>query len=275
MSSLRRGSFPIFDDIDFLRLRAFVQVHEAEIRDAVGQEKLDELHGAIIDGEAAFNSWQGSELRIASKIIRFTYTMLNWKQLFVSTRQAVTTADVKAEEFLTKGLDRWIEEGRITPREADALKAELKSGEVHEAMRHLGAHLALSTALRFPFGSIARATWTLWFWVKDLYRYARTGSRACLQFIRVHNPVVVVIAVIPGFGAFAYLASKPLRRVVLIRLMLDQTGRKVPFKLYSRMGFERLIAPRRQSLALSGPDDEGHHHEPRDVRPRRSVRGRP
>ena len=100
--------------------------------------------------------------------------------------------------------------------------------------------------LRFPFGSILRPLWTLSIWARELYRYARTGSKACLWFIRVHTPAVVALSVIPGFGGFAYLASRPLRRVVLIRLMLDQMGRKVPFKLYSRLGLQRLIAPRKR-----------------------------
>ena len=94
-----------------------------------------------------------------------------------------------------------------------------------------------------------RPLYTLAIWVKELYRFVRTGSKACVRFIRVHNPAVVVISVIPGFGGLAYLASKPLRRAVLIRLLIDQTGRKVPFKLYSRLGFQRLIAPRKKTGA--------------------------
>lgn len=244
-SMLRRGSFPVFDDIDFLRLRAFIQVHDADLRSTLGEVKFNELQSAVTEGEAAFNSWQGSELRIASKIIRFTYSILNWKQMFRRSKNAISTADVKAEEFLSAGLDRWIEEGRITVEEAELLKTDLRSHEVHEVMRHLGAHVAISAAFRFPFGSILRPMWTLGFWARELYRYFRTGSKACLRFIKIHNPAVVVLSVIPGVGAFAYLASKPLRRMVLIRLMLDTTGRKVPFKLYSRTGVQRLIAPRR------------------------------
>lgn len=249
MSSLRRGSFPVFDDIDFLRLRTFVSVHQDDITARLGATKWDEINTAIVRGEKAFNSWQGSELRLASRLIRFTYALLNWKQMFVRTRAAITDADTKGELFLTRGLDRWIEEGRITVAEADVLKTELKSREVHDALKGLGAHVGITAVLRFPFGSIFRPVWTLSIWAKELYRYARTGSKACLLFIKVHNPVVVVLSVIPGFGGFAYLASRPLRRAVLIRLMLDQTGRKVPFKLYSRLGFQRLIAPRKKPSA--------------------------
>ena len=243
MSSLRRGSFPVFDDIDFLRLRAFVSVHQAEFTARLGEKKWDEINSAIASGEKAFNSWQGSELRLASRLIRFTYALLNWKQLFIRSRAIITEADTRGEIFLTKGLDTWVEEGRITPTEADALKTELKSQEIHDAMKNLGAHIAISAALRFPFGSIARPVWTLSIWFRELYRYAKTGSKACLVFIRVHNPAVVLLSVIPGFGAFAYLVSRPLRRLVFIRLMLDLAGRKVPFGLYRKLGIQRFVAP--------------------------------
>ena len=88
----------------------------------------------------------------------------------------------------------------------------------------------------------------IWFWLKGTFLFVKTGSRVCLRFIRVHNPVVVLTSIIPGFGAFAYLASRPLRRVVLIRLILDQSGRKVPFKLYSRLGIQRLVAPKKRDI---------------------------
>lgn len=246
MSSLRRGSFPVFDDIDFLRLRAFVSIHEAELSARLGEKKLEELNSAISQGEMAFNSWHGSELRLASRFIRFTYALLNWKDMFSKARAVITEADTKGEVFLSKGLDKWVEEGRISLAEADALKLELKSEEIHDAMKNLGVHVAISATLRFPFGSIVRPLWTLSIWFRELYRYARTGSKACLAFIKVHNPLVVLLSIIPGFGAFAYLVSKPLRRVVLIRLMLDQIGRKVPFGLFAKLGFQRLIAPQKR-----------------------------
>ena len=53
----------------------------------------------------------------------------------------------------------------------------------------------------------------------------------------------MLIALIPLFGGVAYLASKPLRRKILVRLILDQTGQKLPFKLYARMRLGRWLAP--------------------------------
>ena len=56
----------------------------------------------------------------------------------------------------------------------------------------------------------------------------------------------MLISIIPGFGGFAYLITKPLRRGILIRLMIDRIGRKIPGRLYSRTRLDRLIAPRRR-----------------------------
>ena len=80
-------------------------------------------------------------MRLASRFIRFTYALLNWKHFFNRTRAAITDADTKGELLLTKGLDRWIEEGRITLAEAEFLKTELKSREVHDALKGLGVHV--------------------------------------------------------------------------------------------------------------------------------------
>lgn len=57
----------------------------------------------------------------------------------------------------------------------------------------------------------------------------------------------------PGFGAIAYLAARPLRNMLLIRLMMDQTASKLPFRLYSRLRLSRWLTPvrtgnERQSL---------------------------
>jgi len=53
----------------------------------------------------------------------------------------------------------------------------------------------------------------------------------------------MLIALIPAFGGAAYLASKPLRRKILVRLILDQTGQKLPFKAYTRLRLAWLLAP--------------------------------
>ena len=242
-SAVKRGSLPIFDDVDFDRLRAFVKVHEDDMLHALGPEHFAKFHAAINEGEACTLAWQGAELRLASRMIRITYAILNWKALFVRTKSTVSDADVKAEAFLARGLDTWVEEGRITAERAQELKTELKTDEAHAAMTHLGAHLAITALFRFPFGSIVRPLWTIGFLGKGFYKASRAGGKACWRFLALHNPIVILLSIIPGIGGFAYLTTGPLRRMIFIRLMLDRIGRKVPFKLYSRSRLDRLIAP--------------------------------
>ena len=242
-SSLKRGNFPIFDDLDFDRLRVFVSVHDQEIRGSLGPEGYARFQESIAGAETCVKAWQGAELRIPSRVIRISYALLNWKSLFVRTSRAISSADMKAEAFLSRGLDLWLEEGRITQREADRLKSELKTPEVHDAMKHLGAHLAITAVLRFPFGSILRPLWTLWFFMRGFVRPLKRGSTTRRETLVLHNPIVMLLSIIPGFGGFAYLTAKPLRRGILIRLMLDRMGRKIPFDLYRRTRVHLLIAP--------------------------------
>ncbi|MCH8103858.1 MAG: phosphatase PAP2 family protein, partial [Chloroflexi bacterium] len=159
-AAAKLGNLPVFDDVDFDRLRAFVQVNETEIRESLGPNHYIRFQAAIAEGEACTKAWQGAELRLASRMIRITYAMLNWKALFVKTKSSISDADVKAEAFLAKGLDIWVEEGRITQERAQKLKADLRTDEAHAAMSHLGAHLAITAVFRFPFGSILRPLWT-------------------------------------------------------------------------------------------------------------------
>ncbi len=242
-AAARSGHLPVFDDVDFDRLRAFVQVNEAEIRDSLGPEHYDRFQAAIAEGEACTMAWQGAELRLASRMIRITYALLNWKAFFVKTKSSISDADVKAEAFLARGLDIWVEEGRITPERAQELKADLRTDEAHAAMTHLGAHLAITALFRFPFGSIIRPLWTLGFFMRGFYQAIRGGGKVCWQFITLHNPLVILLSIIPGLGGFAYLTSRPLRRMILVRLMIDRLGRKIPFRLYSRLRIDRLVAP--------------------------------
>jgi hypothetical protein len=164
---------------------------------------------------------------------------------------------VKAEAFLARGLDTWVEEGRITPERARELKADLRTDEAHAAMTHLGAHLAITAVFRFPFGSILRPLWTLGFLARGFYQAIRGGGKVCWRFLTLHNPLVILLSIIPGLGGFAYLTTGPLRRMILIRLMIDRIGRKIPFHLYSRLYIDRLVAPASHRIAGNASIDAG------------------
>ncbi|MCH8102249.1 MAG: phosphatase PAP2 family protein [Chloroflexi bacterium] len=226
-SALRRGAYPIFDDIDFDRLRAFVASNRVEMHSALGTEGMRELDRSIADAERSITAWQGSETRLASKIIRVTYAMFNWTGAYRKLRNLVETSDERAEAFLVKGLDRWQDEGRISASDANETRRYLAGGEVHDGLRHLGAHLAITAVLRFPFGSIARPVWTLFFFLRELSLRLRPGTRDRRGSLMLHGPHVMLLSIVPGFGGLAYLVSGPLRKPILLRLILDRVARKL------------------------------------------------
>ncbi len=121
-------------------------------------------------------------------------------------------------------------------------------------MHHMGVHLVLSVALVVPIPglrSAARFTWKAIFWVKvQAGRLLRRGPKTAAKVSNIHSPLVMVLALVPLLGGVAYMASRPLRRRALIRLMLDQIAIKLPFRLYTRLKLDKRFAPE-QSAATS------------------------
>ena len=119
--------------------------------------------------------------------------------------------------------------------------------EAKIATRHLGAHLVLSVAIAIPVPgarSAARALWTMAFWAKsNIWRLRGPSARPTSNGSDIHTPLVMALALLPGFGSVAYLASRPLRDKLLIRLVLDQLAWKLPFGLYQRARIGRWLAP--------------------------------
>jgi membrane-associated phospholipid phosphatase len=226
-SALKRGAYPVFDDIDFDRLREYVATNESEMRSAIGADGMLELETAIEAGERSIKAWHRSETRLASKLIKITYAIFNWTGAYRGLRSLIATSDERAEAFLVKGLDTWQEEGRISALEADETRQYLAGREVHDGLRHLGAHLAITAVFRFPFGSILRPMWTLGFFIRELSLRVRSGTRDRRGSLMMHGPHVMLLSIIPGFGGMAYVVSGPLRKPVLPRLMLDRMARKL------------------------------------------------
>jgi len=54
----------------------------------------------------------------------------------------------------------------------------------------------------------------------------------------------MIISLIPGVGAVAYVASGTMIKNGLARVLLDQGMHKLPFGLYSKLRLERILAPR-------------------------------
>ena len=247
-SAMRRGNIPIFDDIDFERLRRYITENESGLEASLGQARLGEFKEDVDRAEQAIRTWQESEPRIWGLLIRGVYRLFDWKRHFGFVSHVMENADKAAERYLNRGIERWESEGRLTPSETASLRSQLSSGDAQSALHHMGAHLVLSMiAVPVPgVRSVARFGWTLSFWIKtQLRRFRRGTSRAAGEVTNVHSPLVMVLALVPMLGGIAYMAARPLRRKLLIRLMLDQVAIKLPLKFYTRLRLNRLLAPSR------------------------------
>ena len=246
-SSLKSGNLPIFDDIDFPRLRDFTATNQAALTKSIGADGVKALIHATDHAEEAINTWKDAEPRLIGHLIAGTYKLLSVKARFQHLMASLAGADAAAELFLNSGLDRWEKESRIAPAEAAELRTRLASEASRAATKHLGVHLVMSVAIALPIPgmrSLARFLWTLVFWSKaQLARFGRKPGGGAGRLPNVHTPLVMVLALLPLIGGVAYLASAPIRSKILVRLMLDQAAWKLPFHLYRRTHIGRWLAP--------------------------------
>ena len=199
-SSLRRGALPIFDDIDFERLRHYVSDNEDALAASLGRDGLAGFREAVESGEKALRAWQDSEPRLWGRLIRGVYRLFNWMGPLQHIAHAISGADRAAQVFIDRGIDRWESEGRITQSDADSLRAEVSSPESRNALHHMGVHLVISIAIAVPvpgLRSLARAAWTAFFWAKtQVGRVRGRGTRGP----NIHSPLVMILALAPIVG---------------------------------------------------------------------------
>lgn len=91
-SALKAGRIPIFDDIDFGRLRKFVSANAASLQASLTEAGLAELNDSIDRCQQAINEWKGSEPRVWGRIIGAVYRLLDWKAFFGHLRHALDGA---------------------------------------------------------------------------------------------------------------------------------------------------------------------------------------
>ena len=246
LSALKAGNFPVFDDIDFPRMRDYITNNPTALENSLGHHGLAELKDAVGHLEESIRLWKEAEPQLWGRLASQVYRLLDWKTRYQSSTAALQGAQQAARSFFNAGIDRWEKEGRIGPAETDALRTHLASREAQNATQHLGAHLVLSVAVVIPVPgarSLARFLWTLAFWTKSqIPRFRHHGTESSGQPVNIHTPLVMVLALIPGLGGVAYLASRPLRNKLLVRLMLDQAAWKLPFRLHDRIHLGRLLA---------------------------------
>lgn len=241
-SSFRRGAVPIFDDIDFDRMRTFVDTNAQALSESLGHTGLADLRHAIFHGEAAIKEWRAMEPRLWGRFFSRLYSLLDWKTAIQHMTMAIRGSDKAAQSFLMAGIRRWQLEGRLDSVQAEELRACVAAEDARDALHHMGAHVVISAiAVPIPgFRSVVRAGWTAAFWVRAQARRIRRRGDARPN---VHTPLVMLIALLPIFGALAYLAARPLRNRLLVRLMLDQVAYKMPFGSYRKLRLSRWLVP--------------------------------
>ncbi len=240
--SIKHGTLPVFDDIDFDRLRHFASARESDLRRTLGDDGYASLQESIRLGEAAYIRWHKGEPRVWGKMVRWMYRAANVRADFTAARRTMAGAQHRAIEFLEDGLKRWESEGRIMPERAAKVRTSLADPAVAVALEHLGAHMMISVVFRFPFGSIIRFIWVLAFMIRasDAVVRRRQNNTGGLD---VHNPLVLLWSGLPGIGFIAYIFSRPLLKPTLMRLAFDQLLHSMPFRLYDRLLAGRWLAP--------------------------------
>ena len=227
----------------------YVQAHAQELKENLGSEGFEELEQAVEQAEVSTHQWKDSEPRVWGRIASRVYRLLDISRFINPVRKRMVNPEAAARAFAMGGIERWERDGRIDSERAASLETTLATSEAKSLLKHVGAHMVLSVAIAIPIPelrSVARFGWTLAFRLKALY--ARMRGRTTREEYRVarsiHSVPVMLIALVPVFGAIAYIASDTMTKKGIGRLMIDQAAYKMPFGLYRRLGMARITAPR-------------------------------
>jgi hypothetical protein len=208
-AALRDGYFPTFDDVDFVKLRGYVQKHAQELTESLGSVGFAELEVSIEDAERFTKNWKESEPRIWGRLARRVYRLLDVSRLFKGIRGRLEGAETMAKAFVCGAIDRWESDGLIDSERAASLRRVTATSEAETLLKHMGAHLVLSVAIAIPIPglrSAARFLWTLGFRLKALAGRVRGRiTKEEYQVARsIHSVPVMVVALVPALGAMAY-----------------------------------------------------------------------
>ena len=237
----RDGHLPAFDDIDVPRLRAFVVRRDAELRSALGPADFRELQSAIDQYDYYEAQWHNNEPRIWGRVTRFIARALDFPGHVRALRSRASKGKGMANDFIQRGIADWRQDELLTEAEAAELRQALATPQVASVIGHLGAHMAISVPLRFPFGALTRAGWTISFRLRQEWRLLR-GKGGDRSVRETHSVTVAFVALMPIIGKFAYLTSKPLRsHRALIAIPFDRMLRKLPFRVYGRLHLASLM----------------------------------
>ena len=238
--AFQRGLVPMYDDVFFDVTRTYIQEHESDMRAKLGSTWVQELYATLDATERQTQIWHDSEPRI-------------WSRLLGRRRSSDSAGERQhwAIQWFDDAIANWRDEGRISVTEARELKRRIHSPQFLRVMPHFGVHLGTGVLLRFPLGSIVRAAYTGFNLLNVTVQFAlrRINRNEWREGVGIHSPLVMLISAIPGFGAFAYLASKPIRSDhVMLCIGLDAVMMKIPWNLYERTPARRIVTRTPQLL---------------------------
>jgi hypothetical protein len=243
---LEQGLWPVFDDINVKRLRRYLQQNEDGLQAMLPGRRMKAFRSDIDEYEAEARAWHSSELRLVPKLSRVSYKVVTWPwalgRAIGRLRQRAGAARESVESELLSQIDRWQAEGRIDAEQAAGAREAAETPDVRLALTHFAVMLAVSVALRFPLGSIARFSWVLAHRVRAEFNWLRRRPEQARLQRRVHAVPVLLLAAVPGIGAFAYALSPPLiHNVLLAQIVADAAGHSLPLQLYERMHLEGVL----------------------------------
>jgi hypothetical protein len=231
--AFQRGLVPMYDDVFFDVTRSYIQEHEADMRAKYGSNWVQSLYVTLDATERQTQAWHDSEPRV-------------WSRLF-GRRRSTDDAENRqhwAIQWFEDAIASWRDEGRISASEARELQQKVRSPQFLSVMPHFGVHLSSSVLLRFPLGSIARVAYTAFnlLHISLKFAFRRINRQEWREGVGIHSPLVLLISAIPGFGAFAYLVSKPIRSDhLMLCIGLDAVMLKLPWDVYERTRARWLV----------------------------------
>ena len=183
------------------RLREYLGAHREQITATLGEAEGARLFEAAEQYAQAAASWHGGERRIASRALRLAFRLVDvptWVRGVRRLSARVTGGGRElADNFIRDGIDDWAAEGHLDDAQRRRLTETLETPEATAATASLGAHLAMSVPLRFPFGSIARFMWTVA--ARGRAEWAALRGRSSARVARrVHTVPVALMGLVPA-----------------------------------------------------------------------------
>ena len=78
-SALRAGNFPVFDDIDFPRMRNYIATNAGALENSLGSYSLSELKHSAGHLEETVRLWKEAEPRLWGRMVSRIYRLLSWR----------------------------------------------------------------------------------------------------------------------------------------------------------------------------------------------------